>query len=110
MMGIGSLFGLSLGLSVLVEVVRMLNVGKKGKPAERWLGSLRSPGASMATGSGSGAGEPLGFDSWTNCNGRNGWVGEPTCSLGAPVRVRPTASAGVSTRFRGIISGLDYGN
>jgi hypothetical protein len=34
-MGIGSLFVLSLGLSVLVEVVRMLNVGKKGKPARR---------------------------------------------------------------------------
>jgi hypothetical protein len=36
-MGIGSLFVLSLGLSVLVEVVRMLNVGKKGKPAGRSL-------------------------------------------------------------------------
>jgi hypothetical protein len=33
-MGIGSLFVLSLGLSVLVEVVRMLNVGKKGKPTK----------------------------------------------------------------------------
>jgi hypothetical protein len=42
MMGIGSLFGLSRGLSVLVEFVRMLNVGKKGKPAERWLGSPSS--------------------------------------------------------------------
>jgi hypothetical protein len=47
MMGIGSLFCLSRGLSVLVEVVRMLNVGKKGKPAKgvvrllRRLGSLR---------------------------------------------------------------------
>jgi hypothetical protein len=49
MMGIGSLFYLSLGLSVLVEVVKMLNgVGKKGKPAKgvvrllRWLGSPSS--------------------------------------------------------------------
>jgi hypothetical protein len=36
-MGIGSLFVLSLGLSVLVEVVRMLLMGKKGKPAGRSL-------------------------------------------------------------------------
>jgi hypothetical protein len=42
-MGIGSLFVLSLGLSVLVEVVRMLLMGKKGKPAERWLGRPSSP-------------------------------------------------------------------
>ena len=49
MMGIGSLSYLSLGLSVLVEVVKMLNgVGKKGKPAKgvvrllRWLGSPSS--------------------------------------------------------------------
>ena len=34
-MGIGSLFVLSFGLSVLVEVVRMLLMGKKGKPARR---------------------------------------------------------------------------
>jgi hypothetical protein len=33
-MVVGSLFCLSLGLSVLVEVVRMLNLGKKGKPAK----------------------------------------------------------------------------
>jgi hypothetical protein len=38
MMGICSFFGLSHGLSLLVEVVRMLLMGKKGKPAERWLG------------------------------------------------------------------------
>jgi hypothetical protein len=48
MMGIGSLFGLSLGLSVLVEVVRMLNVGRKGKRAKgvaRLLCPLGCPSA-----------------------------------------------------------------
>jgi hypothetical protein len=46
-MVIGSLFCLSRGLSVLVEVVRMLLMGKKGKTAKgvvrllRRLGSLR---------------------------------------------------------------------
>jgi hypothetical protein len=39
MMGIGSLFGLSLGLSVLVEVVRMLN-GWEGRESLRRV-SLR---------------------------------------------------------------------
>jgi hypothetical protein len=37
MMGICSLFGLSRGLSVSSEVVRMLLMGKKGKPAGRSL-------------------------------------------------------------------------
>jgi hypothetical protein len=44
-MGIGSLFVLSLGLSVLVEVVRMLNVGKKGKPTGRPSGRALSAGS-----------------------------------------------------------------
>jgi len=45
MMGIGSLFYLSLGLSVLVEVVKMLNgVGKKGKPTSQPLGRGSSAG------------------------------------------------------------------
>jgi hypothetical protein len=68
-MVIGSLFCLSRGLSVLVEVVRMLNLGKKGKRAKGVarllcpLGSLRRSGGSMPTSAGSGAVEPLGFDS-----------------------------------------------
>jgi hypothetical protein len=44
MMGIGSLFGLSRGLSVLVEVVRMLNVGKKGKPTKGAVQAASSAG------------------------------------------------------------------
>jgi hypothetical protein len=61
-MVIGSLFCLSLGLSVLVEVVKM-NRWERRESGQRvsqdcfarWV-ALRRPGASMATGDGSGAG------------------------------------------------------
>jgi hypothetical protein len=89
MMGICSFFGLSHGLSLLVEVVRMLLMGKKGKPAERWLGSLRSPGASMATGSGGSAGvvgcHQLDRSRSAGQVGRFGSLGAP---IGAP-KARP---------------------
>ena len=46
--------------------------------------------------------------SGANCSGRNGWGREPTCTRsGAPKGAPDGFSGGVSTRFRGIISGLD---
>jgi hypothetical protein len=63
MMGIGSLFGLSRGLSVLVEVVRMLNGWERRESQRRvsldcfagWV-ALRRSGGSMPPSDGSGAG------------------------------------------------------
>jgi hypothetical protein len=68
MMGICSLFVLSRGLSLLAEVVRMLNDGKEGKASEAvarpslagWV-ALRRSGGSMPPSDGSGAGV-VGFD------------------------------------------------
>jgi hypothetical protein len=72
-MGICSFFGLRRSLSplsFLAEVVKIDELGKKGKPAERWLGSLRRSCGSMPQSAGSGAVEILGFDSVTGLNQR----------------------------------------
>jgi hypothetical protein len=89
MMGICSFFGLSHGLSLLVEVVRMLLMGKKGKTAERWQGSLRRSGGSMPTSAGSDAGvvgcHQLDRSQLAGQVGRFGSLGAP---IGAP-KARP---------------------
>ena len=100
MMGIGSLFYLSLGLSVLVEVVKMLNgVGKKGKPAKgvvrllRWLGSPSSlwllDGAKRRRQCWGRGLSPAGQVSISGSN-RSVWVRSLS---GAPVRARPKGAS-----------------
>jgi hypothetical protein len=84
-MGIGSLFVLSLGLSVLVEVVRMLNGWERRESRQGGLqaepcrqGALRRSGGSTPTSAGSGA-EGCWF--FVGSRGRFGSLGAP---IGAP--------------------------
>jgi hypothetical protein len=81
MMGICSLFGLSRGLSLLAEVVRMLGeLGKKGKPTKgvvRLLRRLGLPSSLLPYITGKATAAVLGswvVTSGANFSGRNGWV------------------------------------